>query len=160
MTTYNVNKKRQTMILVRGIQGSGKSTFAESLKKFGFVHHENDKFFTDENGIYTFDLSKHQLAKDKTLDMVLEDLKLGKSVVVSNTFNSLKELNQYKELAENMGIDVKIVKMNLNFKSVHSVPEEIVEKARKTYEPHEKEKIISDPKYVILSEKLKNKMKP
>lgn len=160
MTKYNVDTKKQTLILVRGIQGSGKSTFAEKFKKLGFLHHENDKFFTDEKGVYTFDISKHQIAKEETLNMVLKDLKAGKNVVVSNTFNSLKELNQYKELAEEMGINVKIVKMNLNFKSVHSVPEEIVERAKVTYEPHQKEKIISDPNYVISSEKPKNKMKP
>lgn len=160
MTKYNVDTKKQTLILVRGIQGSGKSTFAEKIKNLGFSHHENDKFFTDEKGVYVFDISKHQIAKEETLNMVLRDLKEGKSVVVANTFNNLKELNQYKDLAEEMGINVKIVKMNLNFKSIHSVPEEIIEKAKSTYEPHEKEKIISDPKYVILSEKLKNKMKP
>lgn len=149
MLKYKVNAKKQKLILVRGVQGSGKSTFAKKLANVGFVHRENDMFFTDENGVYQFDLSKHQQAKDETLALVLADLRDGENVVVSNTFNSLKELNQYKHLAEKMGVSVEIVKMNLNFESVHSVPAEIVEKARKTYEQHPCELTLNQPEYGI-----------
>lgn len=149
MIKYKVNAKKQKLILVRGVQGSGKSTFAKKLANVGFVHRENDMFFTDENGVYQFDFSKHQQAKDETLALVLADLRDGENVVVSNTFNSLKELNQYKHLAEKMGVSVEIVKMNLNFESVHAVPAEIVEKARKTYEQHPCELTLSQPEYGI-----------
>lgn len=160
MTKYKVDTKKQTLIIVRGIQGSGKSTFAKKFLEAGFIHHENDKFFTDENGVYKFDLSKHQEAKDETLRMVMKDLREGKNVVVSNTFNSLKELHQYKDLAEALEVKVKVVKMELNFESLHSVPKEIIEKARQTYEKHPIEKVISDPNYKVSFEnsRLRNRM--
>ena len=43
------------LILVRGIPGSGKSTFARSL---GGVHYEADMFFLDEMSNYVFDVTK------------------------------------------------------------------------------------------------------
>ena len=36
MKEYKIDNKKQTVVLVRGIQGSGKSTFAEKLKNIGF----------------------------------------------------------------------------------------------------------------------------
>jgi adenylate kinase family enzyme len=46
---------KQQLIIVRGIPGSGKSTFASSL---GIPHYEADQYFIGADGVYRFDFSK------------------------------------------------------------------------------------------------------
>ena len=48
----------KTLYIVRGVPGSGKSTFAKSI---GGIHIETDQFFM-ENGKYNFDITKIKLA--------------------------------------------------------------------------------------------------
>ena len=45
----------KVLYIVRGIPGSGKSTFAKTL---GGQHYESDMFFINENGEYNFDVTK------------------------------------------------------------------------------------------------------
>lgn len=127
-------KNNPELVLIRGVQGSGKSTMAAKIAKLGYQHHENDFFFTDENGVYAFDFSKHSQAKEETLKGVEKDLKDGKNVVVANTFNTMADLKPYIEMAEKTGARLNVIGMKLKFKSVHNIPEEVVEKALKTYE--------------------------
>ena len=47
------------LYIVRGVPGSGKSTFAEKLVGHDFLVCEADKYFIDkETGEYKFDISK------------------------------------------------------------------------------------------------------
>ena len=67
----------QKFILIRGHQGSGKSTFAEQkaaefkskYRDAEIVHIENDLFMTDENGVYRF--SREALAQAQQKGMVV-----------------------------------------------------------------------------------------
>ncbi len=54
-----------TLYIVRGIPGSGKSTFAKTL---GGQHYEADMFFIDENGVYNFDFTKIKDAHQWCID--------------------------------------------------------------------------------------------
>ena len=90
--------------LVRGIPGSGKSTFAKTL---GGEHYEADMFFIDGNGEYKFDGSKIKLAHEWCQDMVYMDMiKEIPKIVVSNTFTQEWEMRPYFELAKNYGYKV------------------------------------------------------
>ena len=46
------------LFLVRGLPGSGKSTFAKALVGSDFLVCEADKFFYDKEGNYNFDATK------------------------------------------------------------------------------------------------------
>ncbi len=120
--------------LVRGIPGSGKSTFAKTL---GGEHYEADMFFIDGNGEYKFDGSKIKWAHEWCHDMVYMDMiKEIPKIVVSNTFTQEWEMEYYIELAKKYEYTVFtiIVENRHGGKNVHGVPDEVLTKMRERFE--------------------------
>ena len=122
------------LYIVRGIPGSGKSTFAKTL---GGQHYEADMYFIDENGDYNFDVTKikdaHQWCQSfvKT-DMILEYPK----IVVSNTSTQEWEMKPYFDLAKEFGYTVFtiIVENRHGGKNQHDVPEDKIEQMINRFE--------------------------
>ncbi len=120
--------------LVRGIPGSGKSTFAKTL---GGEHYEADMFFIDANGEYKFDGSKIKWAHEWCQDMVYMDMiKEIPKIVVSNTFTQEWEMRPYFELAKNYGYKVfsVVVENRHGGTNQHEVPEEVLTKMCERFE--------------------------
>jgi predicted kinase len=112
------------LILVRGLPGSGKSTFAKSL---GCPCFEADDYFVSKEGKYIFDGSKIKLAHEWCKGRVGELMKEGiKKIAVSNTFTQEWEMDDYYQLASNFGYVVYsvIVENRHNGTNVHGVPED------------------------------------
>ena len=127
------------LYIVRGIPGSGKSTFAKTL---GGIHIEADQYFVDADGNYNFDGSKIKLAheycriKTKAWMKINGDLVSEDKIVVSNTFTQEWEMNPYLELAKQFGYVVftVIVENRHGGKNVHGVPEEKIELMKNRFE--------------------------
>jgi predicted kinase len=115
-----------SMILVRGLPGSGKSTIAKNL--IGFYQHIETDMFWMVDGEYKFDFTRlgeaHAWCLDKTRDMLVR----GWSPVVSNTFTTIKELRPYFDLAKEFNISPQVITCQSSFKNVHNVPEETLAK--------------------------------
>lgn len=122
------------LYLIRGLPGSGKTTFVENVFTDAF-HFEADQYFYDEEGEYNFDPSKLELAHRYCFRVTKEKLKKGYDVCVSNTFTTEKELEPYLELAKELGVEVTclILENRHGNESVHNVPEETVEKMRNRF---------------------------
>jgi predicted kinase len=121
------------LYLVRGLPGSGKSTFAKTL---GGIHIEADQYFVDVEGNYNFDGSKIKLAHEWCQDMVYMDmLKEIPKIVVSNTFTQEWEIEPYFELAKKYGYKVFsiIVENRHEGTNVHGVPEEKIEQMKNRF---------------------------
>lgn len=150
-------KTEQELLLVRGHPGSGKSSLANEYELSGYQRFENDAFFTDSNGIYKFDFANHQKAKDVCLQKSKKALDKGMSVVVSNTFTKLSEMEPFITYAKEKGIPVRVIEMELNFGNIHAVPEEVVIEKKKQFEPYEGAIIVDNPSYrVVLEEDVKD----
>lgn len=122
------------LIIVRGIPGSGKSTFAKIL---GGVHYEADMFFLDQNSNYVFDPSKIKDAHAWCIGSVLEKMKEGESrIVVSNTFTQKWELDPYMDLAKTLGYKVFVIIVENRHGGVntHGCPEDKVEIMKNRFE--------------------------
>ena len=124
----------KVLFIVRGIPGSGKSTFAKTL---GGQHYEADMYFIDEEGNYNFDGSKikdaHKWCQSFVeTDMVLEYPK----IVVSNTFTQEWEMEPYFKLVKEYGYTVfTIVVENVHGGvNQHGVPEDKLEQMRNRFE--------------------------
>lgn len=117
-----------SMILVRGLPGSGKSTIAKNL--IGFYQHIETDMFWMVDGEYKFDASRlgeaHAWCLDKTRDMLVRSW----SPVVSNTFTTVKEIRPYFELAKEFDIVPQVITCQSGFKNVHDVPEETLAKMK------------------------------
>jgi predicted kinase len=127
------------LYIVRGIPGSGKSTFAKTL---GGIHIEADQYFVDLEGNYNFDGSKiklaHEYCKSQTESWMKTDgdqVNVNK-IVVSNTFTQEWEMEPYFELAKTYGYKVfSIIVENRHIgTNVHNVPEEKIEQMRNRFE--------------------------
>ncbi len=123
----------KNLYIVRGIPGSGKSTFAKSL---GGSHFETDMYFM-KDGEYNFDYQKIKEAHNWCRHSVMDAMKQGiPKVVVSNTFTQKWEMDPYFILAEELGYRVFtiVVENRHGGKNSHDVPEETISKMRDRFE--------------------------
>lgn len=120
------------LILVRGVPGSGKSTFTAKVFS-GTFHVENDMFHV-KDGEYRFDFNRQKDAVSWCMDMCDTALRNGMDVVVSNTFTKRRYVMAYVKLAEKYGADVSIYRMMGSFKNSHSVPAAVFENMKKGFE--------------------------
>jgi predicted kinase len=124
-----------TLILLRGLPGSGKSTAAKLFKTEH--HYEADMYFIDSEGQYSFDPSKIKDAHNWCRHKTMEAMKAGHpTVIVSNTFTQEWEMEAYYLLAEELGYRVvsMIVENRHGGKNIHDCPEDKVEIMRNRFE--------------------------
>jgi len=132
------------LYIVRGLPGSGKSTFAKKLVNADFLVCEADKYFIDrETGEYKFDGSKIKDAHKYCYDLVetyMKDSMINdqwyREIVVSNTFTMEWEMTPYFELAKkyNYKVFCLIVENRHEGKNVHGVPTDKIEQMKDRFE--------------------------
>jgi predicted kinase len=110
------------LILLRGLPGSGKSTFAKLICN---QHVEADMYFM-EDGEYKFDITKLKQAHEWCQWNVENWMKRSYNVVVSNTFTMDWEMEPYYKLAEQYGYRVHSIIMENRHEGIntHNVPED------------------------------------
>jgi predicted kinase len=124
----------KNIYLVRGLPGSGKTTFAKTI---GGLHIEADMYFTDENGVYNYEPTKIKNAHNWCQDVVEEWMREEQDkIVVSNTFTQEWEMDSYYKIAEQYGYRVTsvIVENRHNGKNEHGVPEDKIEIMKNRFE--------------------------
>lgn len=121
------------LILVRGLPGSGKSTYArEQAQHHGYTHVEADMYFENVNG-GVFDPTLLRDAHAWCQHQVRYSLQYG-TVIVSNTFTQRWEMQPYIAMAQALGIDVEIITMTGDYGSIHNVPQATIDKMRQRWE--------------------------
>ena len=133
----------RVLVLLRGVPGSGKSTFANHMWSSGVVF-EADKFFYGPDGEYKFDGSKLKDAHEWCRASVEAAMRDNHStagrhfpeIVVSNTFTREWEMQAYLDLAKKYEYNVVslIVENRHGGKNVHGVPDEKVQEMRDRFE--------------------------
>ena len=126
------------LYIVRGIPGSGKSTFAKSL---GGTHFETDMFFM-KDGEYKFDMFKlkeaHKWCQDSVYSAMILNHTAGLNnvIVVSNTFTQEWEMKPYFEMADQHDYKVFSIVVENRHGGVneHNVPEEVLTSMRNRFE--------------------------
>ena len=127
---------KQTLYLIRGIPGSGKTTLAKRLLEQGKAqrHFEADAFFTSPEGVYVYDKKKIKTAHFLCQRGTRQALFKGYSVVVANTFTMAYELAPYYDIADHTGVYLKIIRATGNYDNVHEVPREVVDMMRSRFQ--------------------------
>lgn len=126
----------QTLYLIRGCPGAGKSSLADVLLNLDNTYHvEADMFFTFQSGNYNFDAAKLKDAHGWCQDTVKRHLLNGFSVIVSNTSTTEKEVKAYQDIAQEYGVKFVslIVENRHNGVNIHNVPEEKLQQMKNRF---------------------------
>jgi cytidylate kinase len=121
-------------VILRGLPGSGKSTFAKKLAaEHGFTHLEADAHF-HVNGEYRFDPARAADAHALVARDALTAMLAGERVVVANTHVRLWEMAAIVGAATLAQTRFCFVECVGEFGNVHAVPDEVIEGMRLRWE--------------------------
>lgn len=128
----------QKFILLRGHQGSGKSTFAaEKIAQFqreypqAIIYHiENDKELTDEQGVYRWSPEAVEKAIQKGTATFKNALKFGQQhrhtdilIINSNTNQKANACRALLDLARKNHFETEVYRLHNFYPNAHNVPE-------------------------------------
>ena len=127
--------KMKILTIIRGVSGSGKSTYAEHLKLLDsentIICTADDYHINPDTGEYEFDVDNihaaHNWCKNKFNYAVKNNVK---HVIVNNTSTKRSEFDYYKNYAEERGYKVFVVVME-NWhggENIHKVPPEVLDR--------------------------------
>lgn len=111
------------LLIVRGLPGSGKSTYAQLQKG---IHIEADMYHINDEGRYDWKPENVHASHKWCQSLCKSKLEAGEDVVVSNTFTTLKELRPYLEMWDS----VEIHECKGQFQNIHDVPNEVLRKMK------------------------------
>jgi uridine kinase len=126
----------KTVLILRGVSGSGKTTFAETLKALNpdrVAICSADDYFYDEKDHYNFDpsaLGKAHLYCQSLFHVAMENENID-LIVVANTNTKPSDFAYYVNAAEGRAIVTTVVIENRHCNSdVHAVPDQIKQRQK------------------------------
>ena len=144
--THNI-LVQDDVVLVRGLPGSGKSSFVSLLDGGGAGFHSvsADDFFMD-HGVYRFNPSRladaHNNCQFRVIDILNNGQHTYNKVVVHNTFSTRWELEPYLKIAENFKARLSVIDLfdaglsdeELAARNTHGVPVQTINQMRRRWE--------------------------
>lgn len=127
--------------LIRGYPGSGKS-FAAKIMFPGTIIFENDMFLI-QNGEYKWSKDRVKAAINWCIDNVKCALQNSFDCIVANTFTKRRFVDSYKAIAEEYGAKFEVYRCTGNFKNVHGLSDEMVQKFKNAMEDWPSEIIVN-----------------
>jgi len=153
----------KNLVLVRGLPGSGKSTFASNLEGiladvyyFDVMHIEADMYFVRPDGCYDFNYKFLGKAHDWCFNKAVGFIhKVGdllypepECVIVSNTFTQEKYMQKYISAFDEKlegKFNLYIIECKGDHGSIHDVPSDVVEGMKNKWE------VLDDDKWNIFT---------
>ena len=135
-------KKTQHIFMVRGLPGSGKSTYAKKIVEAGWagIHLDADMYWMHE-GEYKFNADKLSWAHGWLRGTFKHCLDAGLSIALSGTLLKPRYIRPYTDMIKaqllyNGNIKLHIRTMLSNYGSIHNVPESVLESMRNNFVPN------------------------
>jgi predicted kinase len=133
------------IIILRGIPGSGKSTYVRDHFR-GAIVCSADKFFT-KDGEYKFDPSFLKDAHTYCYNQFAQACEFGEQgifIVVDNTNSRIWEFQNYLNLAKDLNIPVSVIRFTSSVvdatnRNIHGVPIEAIQRMSDRFEDYKGE---------------------
>ena len=135
-----------TVVIVRGLPGSGKSTIAKQ-KYPDAIHLSTDDRVTCRNGNYLWNTSTIRMSHELNQALCKTAIEIGHEViVVDNTNTTYKEMKPYVELARKNNYGVEILEPETEWKfdvdechkrNTHNVPKASIQKMKDRWQSTE-----------------------
>lgn len=126
-----------SLILLRGLPGSGKTTLAKELSENGkYPVFSVDDFFTAQNGEYKFEFDKNHLAYKQCEENTRQSMIKGLSkIFVDNVFSIEWEMEPYFKIASefNYRVFVLTVENRHRGKNIHDISDDQIRKMAEKY---------------------------
>ncbi len=131
-----------TLILVRGLPGSGKSTMAKKLKNHGDIHLEADMYFYRKGNGYQWNAEELHRAHswcELSAEIFLNQNRHNphKKIIVSNTFNRPKTMTPYIKAGLSVNAKIAIFTLKKEFGSIHGLSEGAMQRMRDNSDTHQ-----------------------
>ena len=126
----------QQLIILRGLPGAGKSTFARKLRERGddgwFVTSADNFFIVNGEYQYKSNVTKyaHEYCRSQTVQLLLS----GRSVIVDNTNTQIWEMEPYLNLKSLFDLDIIITEVYGSFTNIHGVPDSKIQQMKDRWE--------------------------
>lgn len=146
---------QQSLILIRGVPGAGKTLLAQTLQ-FNSENSkmvEADQFMTDLDGNYKYSHSRVTECHNQCFEGAKKAMYEGYTVIVSNYFTRIWEMQRYLNLAIDLRIPIQVIHCQSEFKNIHNVPEDKVVQMHERFEP------LDLPTYIEKSKRLSDALK-
>ena len=129
--------EENSLILLRGLPGSGKSRLAAVLSENGkYPVCSVDQYFTDPDGNYHFRYAENHLAYERCRQCVQDEVKRQtKRIFVDNTFTLDWELEPYFQIAGESAYSIYVVTVE-NYhggKNIHGITDQQLRKMAEKY---------------------------
>lgn len=129
------------MFMITGAPGSGKSTLAQKLQHkapkyinpIDRICEADQYFYVVGKGKYAFDPKLLGKAHTWCQNKAKEAMFSGLNLIVSNTNIKPRDRYVYFELAQKYGYKVVYIHLTTQYKNVHDVPDEVVNRMRENY---------------------------
>lgn len=127
------------LILVRGLPGSGKSTYAANLLRMepNSVHLEADMWFS-RSGTYEWVGDYVPRAHRWCIHTAQVMMRQGKTVIVSDCTLKFKECEELVSFAKRMHKPIEVKTMTGDYGSIHDVPDFRMQRLKQRFVPHDK----------------------
>lgn len=125
------------LTIVRGLPGSGKSTFARSLECF----HVEEDMFRIRNGKYRFNWTDGVEPQLKCGVMADVALHMDCDVAVSNYFVTIDEMKPFFAMAKRRNATLRVVKCVGRWIPRHDIEKRIIDMMKQHWEDYEGEEI-------------------